>query len=260
MKKVLLNSILDFTTQLEKLAAKIAGEFDVEDIHHFRTTAKKLRSLLRWQKQHKNTLPSSFVKDYHITGELRNMQLLLIRFNEEKIVLPHFMVWITNEIARLQRDWIRNKKKKSLKKLSRKLLGLKWSRLSRTSLETFFQEKMDALHIILQLPEPPDDQLHEIRKIIKDIYYTRQWCKKHWKAGWEASAKFSLAPLDKLSDQAGNYNDESTGLLLLTHYLRDEKDRKALKAAAAVRQKLEREKQDSRIKLIDSIRHFVKRV
>lgn len=256
MKNVLLNSVDNYVDELEKYSGKVGIHYDEEDIHRFRTTAKKMRSLLRWQEVKPKKLPGSFMKIYHISGDLRNLQLLLVNYNEQKIILPRFMLWLATSIGRLQQDWKSHYQKAIMKKLRHHLHPAELAGLSGIKLEAFFGERMALLKQMQQLPNPPDEQLHEIRKIIKDLYYTRQWCKKNWTPGFTATSKFKIQQLDKLSDLAGDYNDRSMGLLILADYLREEKDSKAGKAARRVQATLTRQKKSLKRELVRAVKNF----
>jgi hypothetical protein len=214
--------------------------FDDEAIHHFRTTSKKLRSLLRLQKGNKNKLPFSFLKFYHTGGDLRNLQLLMIGFTNENANLPRFMLWLSNGIAKCQRDWLKHHQEKAFKALRESVSSLHLSGSSTNDLQDNYREKTEKIKEIMATTNPADEELHQVRKFFKDIFYTRQWSRKHWRGGWDATKKFSLAQLNKLSGLAGAYNDSSVGLQLLADYLKDETDKKAIQATKKYMIKLDR--------------------
>jgi CHAD domain len=258
MKRKIQNSILRYGDEVKRYSHKISPHFKAATIHRFRTATKKLRSLLRWQHTQKETLPASFVKIYHASGDLRNAQLLLVSLNKDKINLPGFILWLATHTGNLQLDWNGIYNKRKFRKLKRKLSNTMPQKTGKKALQLFFSKKIHKLQTIIKLPAPTDDMLHEVRKILKDMQYVKQWCKKKWPAGNNAIRKVSLLQLKKLGELAGNYNDKRTGLLLIATYQDEEKDGKAITAARIIQKKLQQQNVKLKKQLLHSLLQFSK--
>ena len=259
MKSALHDSILQYGKELKKYSHKISPRFKAATIHRFRTTTKKLRSLLHWQKIQKDILPASFVKMYHTSGELRNAQIVLVGLNHDKINLPDFMLWLATFISGKEMDWNEIYHKRTLQKLEQKLSRIKFQKPAGKALRLFFSKRIYKLQAVLDLRPPADDMLHEVRKMVKDMQYIKQWCGKNWVPGNNITKKFSLLQLKKLGKLAGNYNDKRMGLILIEVYLDEEKYEKAIKATRPVQKKYEQQKAKLKKQLLGSLRQFCKR-
>ncbi|MCW3091290.1 MAG: hypothetical protein JWP81_2359 [Ferruginibacter sp.] len=260
MKRRIRDSILKYGKSLKKLGSRISPGFDAGDVHAFRTTAKKIKALLHWQKIPKNSPGDSFVKLYHISGDLRNAQLVLINFKESRRQHDGFILWLANYIGQREQEFKEADHKKSFQKLYKKLSKLQVPGSGVKFLRTFFIHTILQLEATVLMPNPTDEELHDLRKNIKDLQYVKQWCKKNWVAGDKATRQISLLHLEKLSDLAGNYNDRRVALSLLTEYLEQEKNEQARKIALPMQKRMERQKANLKTALLKSFSSFCKQV
>lgn len=170
------------------------------------------------------------------------------------------MRWLATAIDKEERGWKEIYREKTLLKLRKKLSKVELRKPGTKSLQFFFTKRMHKVQGIVALPSATDDMLHEVRKMLKDMLYIRQWCKKNWPAGFNVTAKFSLPQLEKLVDLAGNYNDNRTAMLLIDGYLKEEKSDREIKAARSVQKKQARQKVILKKQLLVSLIQFCKRV
>ena len=177
MNKSINGSLVDYFEDVERYALKISPLFNAEDIHKYRTATKKLRTMLRWHPVGGNVMSRDFKKSYHISGDLRNAQLLLISVGTQGLKLPGFMLWLATSIGNLQHEWNQHFRKNTLKKLRQKFVSLDNQQPAVAELVSFFENKIGEVKEILRQASPPDEVLHEIRKMMKDMLYLRQWCR-----------------------------------------------------------------------------------
>lgn len=242
--------------ELKNYANKISPDFDLEDIHHFRTNTKKLRSILRLNGKGKNFLGRKFLKLYHIAGELRNAQLLLVSLTKQGIRLPRFALWLATYIGIRQAAWKKHFAAAVFGKLEKKIDVVKGPAPTLQELQAFFKGHIAEIIRIAQEAVPADEALHTIRKRIKDLVYVRQWCQHSWPAGWQGTRRYSLTALQRLADVAGNFNDERTGLDLLAAYLGHEKHPKATRAAKIFERTSGKTTTQNKAALIAAVRGF----
>ena len=250
------DSLVAYFDDVERYALKISPTFNAEDIHKYRTATKKLRTMLRWHPVGDDIISKSFKKSYHISGDLRNAQLLLISVGTQGLKLPGFLLWLATSIGRLEHEWIHDFRKSSLRKLRRKLVSLNDQHPSAQELQGFFENKINEVREILRQASPPDEVLHDIRKMTKDMLYLRQWCRKNWPEGWKATKSYPVTQLKKLAELAGNYNDRSTWLTIVSEYLRDERNPVYKRAALSMQKKDEKEKLLYKKELISHLVQF----
>src|SRR5882762_11803559 len=114
-------SIHKYEEALSSIAAQITLQFDIDCVHDFRTTVKKLRALLRWLSSVKKPLTKSFTEIYHLSGELRNAQVLLKDTEAEKEALEGFRNWLNVSITRLEEQWYKKYDRRIIKRLCKKI-------------------------------------------------------------------------------------------------------------------------------------------
>ncbi|MEO6548789.1 MAG: CHAD domain-containing protein [Ferruginibacter sp.] len=259
MKKKIQDSIVAYGKLLEKHGKSISPGFDVEKIHEFRTTAKKLKALLHWQKVEKDILPGAFVKTYHISGDLRNAQLVLVSFTATKQPLPGFILWLATYIGKREHAFKKSDAKKSVTKLRNQLSKVGFNKSGVKSAGTFFNTTIVKLQAIMMADNPSDEEFHDARKMIKDLQYVKQWCEDHLEKIY-LNSKIELEQLKHLSGLAGDYNDIVVSLSLFDAYLEEEKNSKLRKSALLAKTKMEQRKASLRNQLSQSLNDFGKQV
>lgn len=250
------DGIQSYLQELKECAGKISPKFNMEDIHHFRTTAKKLRSLLRLHGIENKRLPKKFLHLYHTAGDLRNAQVLLVKLTNEGARLPGMFLWLATYIAEKERQWKKHRPAHEVKQIDRTIPASDRVGLSIQQLRSFFASHIKEVFGIVSSASPADEALHTTRKRIKDLVYARQWCKDAWPEGWNATKKYSLLSLKKLADVAGDYNDARVGMDLLARYLEQEEATTHIKAARRFEVRQRRVIANSKKKLIDVLQKY----
>lgn len=160
--------------------------FDKEEVHRFRVAVKKLRALMRllfYNKPGKRARVPAPLKDlYRCTGNIRNLQL-----QEERIVQVTFRgnLWPENYISFLgskQQAWKTEAgKKKHVKPVTsweEKRIRKWMKRLEKKQIRTYAIHQSSLLKNLLLLEHFEDDDLHQLRKFLKDILYNWKYIKR----------------------------------------------------------------------------------
>lgn len=209
---------------LKKLGLKISAHFEKEAIHDFRVTVKKLRAFLRLIKQgakdaDKLKITSEFKELYGYLGITRNLdlveQLVYKLAVEDHNLLPvkYLQVlktdaedWKLKVVAMPVQDLVENERYFLLKSLP--------TRLTKGNIHKFLRGNKKELLALIALSQISDDQLHEVRKILKDFLYNWKYIKNDAVLilpGLLASE----GNLKAITDMLGAYQDLSTALHML---------------------------------------------
>lgn len=196
--------------ELFETGKQIEGNFDKDVIHDFRVEVKTLRSFLRLINTETNIpveLPKKLKRLYHIAGAIRDTQLEMERLSAKEQQLPNYTANLRYSLERQKNEWSRHYSKKTFRRLSYKLLETDYKRLPPTALPDFFNLRMLWVADLGKVTSPTDNQVHSIRKHIKDVLYCFKIAKKHWKKAYSLVSDIPLEPLDNTADEIGEYND-----------------------------------------------------
>ena len=171
--------------KIRKHYNNLLADFRVEEIHDFRLEMKRLRAILRLLNTDiaydgKLKLKGDIKAFYHVTGDIRNLQLHEQRINYlcHHMVLekPQFYFHILDEEAVQHKQLAHGLSERiSLKQVEEKFLDLLQGGLRGENARTFVIQKYHALMSLLALPGYYDEGIHDIRKILKDILYNWQY-------------------------------------------------------------------------------------
>jgi CHAD domain-containing protein len=235
-------------------SVSVSTFFDEDDIHDFRTHVKKLRAYLRWLGKDLRSLPPSFRKIYRISGELRDIQVLLKNMEERQVHCPAFADWLRDNAGRLQQLWDDTYDPAVIRRLERKLRDPKLKKPTAGRLQQFFDQRTAKIESIVLLPAPGDDDLHDIRKALKDMYFVLIWGQKNDCADEDDQMSERLK---QLGEQCGAFNDRRIALGLLDAYIQEEQVPEARQAAATLRAQFEEERSTHRKELLAQLRNFI---
>lgn len=207
--------------ELHKSCDKVKKGFAAKDIHKFRTDVKKLRAFIRLitfsPDKPVRKLPKGLRKLYGIAGEIRDSQLQLerIRGTEQNNVELKEYVDLLNSI-------IRDNRKKLKKKLSGDLLAASEKKIISRLPENFdmkriidfAQDKINRMEVLTQTRNKEDDDVHSIRKNLKDLMYAVQMIDDSLKPSFPVifSGADNKNKMEQLSDQLGIFTDMSAAL------------------------------------------------
>jgi HlyD family secretion protein len=164
--------------KLKKWSKKMEGNFEVEAIHEFRVEYKKLRAFLRMLSMQLGIaikISKKLEKAYHISGSIRDLQLQQQRIVEATLGEPKkplaYLSLLELETTKLKPElaelFLGNTVSESRKKTDLSVLD----DLPINSFKQFAKQKWEAVYAIASSGDFCDDNIHAIRKHLKDLFY-----------------------------------------------------------------------------------------
>jgi CHAD domain-containing protein len=254
------NIIRLYYRKLAHAAQRMDKKAGKKNLHSFRVLIKQLRAFFRLlslekDQGHPFKLPPRLKRRYAQTGKIRMLQLQLqtaIDSHHPPGAWPRFMpAFIKQQLKKQAHRQKPSLCKKYFHQQAQKAIDRLPLRLRVETLQLFFREKLAAIHHIMNGAQYTGDELHSIRKNIKDILYvTRIYTEqlnstlplRFWKEG-ETDRMKSLA------EALGKYNDTRSSLSFLENTAK-KFNGKAKEEILAYRHLLLQEKQADRNALI----------
>lgn len=225
MNKVQIHHIVrNLFRKLSKYSCEIMQNWDTESIHHFRVTYKKLRAFLHFLSLNnysdKVKISKKLKSAYQYSGAIRNLQLHKTEIAEANLIYNYkpleYLTFLQSQIEKLKpllsdvfsEQTISKNKKKVLANLSKEMAEKHYLK--------FISKSILTINKIISMGKYGDNQIHSIRKKLKDINYTIDIF-KHTNPAitspyFEFNNKFSLV---SFLEQLGNYQDKCTSINLL---------------------------------------------
>jgi len=204
--------IKDKLGNITDLSGQIGVDFDKDIIHDFRLHTKTLRSFLRLLRFHtKRTelkMSRRFKRLYHISGAIRDTQIELEKVADSKVILSEYINKLQHILSTQKKEWRKHYDKHIFKKLESKLVNVKYETLHPLILENFFTGKFAIADKISSTKSPTDEQIHQIRKEVKDILYLSGIAEKKWKGAKKQLKVLPVKELKQIADIVGSYNDK----------------------------------------------------
>lgn len=214
IKQTLLKkSVRQHIGKMKKLSDRVPARFDVDDIHDLRVEYKKLRAFLRMLQleegaTQKLKIPDGLKDTYRAAGSVRDLQLFL------GLLLPQFAPLRTQQyVQQLEQKLMPAKKKltEAIQKLSfskteKELLKHLPNKLHLSTVRKFVQEKMVLMQAHL-LAIKGDDDIHSMRKHLKDLIYNMRIFQSDWNLPFPVVAWPGDDTLNEIATLLGDYND-----------------------------------------------------
>lgn len=214
---------------IDKLCHKILKKFNTADIHDFRVEIKKLRAFLKLcdnKKVKKPGIPTLLKSFYGCTGLIRDIQLYklsLLKYTTDKNIKQpaEYTTLLKNEKDHFTKQASSLMKNYAVQDVKQKLFSQLPEEIKKSTLKKFTENKLRNLkHQLENLKD--DTAVHNVRKILKDLLYNRDYIKDHANFPKAISNKNKLRSLTKT---LGEFIDKSMQLeFLQEHYLGKLKD------------------------------------
>jgi hypothetical protein len=248
VKKKLHKSLTHYVKKISSFTISVSKGYNPTCIHNLRTTFKKTRALLRWQKINKKVY-SGFKKIYDLAGMLRNTRVTQQILAKEEYAYEGFQNWLLIQNNLDKNQWDVLNLNKILHRFEKNIENI---RLNPRQNKSFFTGRAEKIKSILHLKNIPDAHLHEIRKMAKDMQYVITW--RSTKTGKKKRvSKVPVTVLKKTGELAGIYNDKRSSLALLTTYVKQENDDAPVKEIMPLVSKWRQAKLIEKRKLIDTL-------
>ena len=259
-QKYLEEIIHKYGHKLAEHANAIPGNFDKEDIHELRVNYKKLRAFIRLLQEDADSgknlvIPDSIKNVYQAAAEVRDRQLFL-DFIHDSIknaseALPQFLSGINKELFVLKEKMVKEIENASFKDEEAKIKKHLPPFLHDEAIHRFVHRKIAAVQLIL-LSLENDEDLHGVRKHLKDLLYVIRVYQHEWGISFPIQAWKSEKVLDDLATSLGDYNDLSIAFTFLEalNYEIPEQEKSIL---IALKEKLARKKTSMQQELINKV-------
>lgn len=215
--KYLEDVINKYCHKMAEHAASIPGKFDNEDIHELRVNYKKLRAFVRLLQEDPDSgkqlaVPHDIKEVYQAGANVRDRQLFLDflykSIKEPTILLPQFLSGINKDLFKAKEKLVIAIEEASFKDGGTKLKKTLPSFLHDEAIHRFVHRKVAAVQLIL-LSLENDEDLHGIRKHLKDLLYSIKIFEQEWGISFPIHAWKSEKALSDITTALGDYNDLS---------------------------------------------------
>jgi CHAD domain-containing protein len=167
-----------------KYFRRVLKNFQAEDIHNFRLEIKKLRAFMRIagnEKEGGGARPGAKITSfYHITGDIRNLQLhhqrIEILGNELFLPLPvNYMSRIRTEEFIFRKQAREEAEKISIRHFEKHCHEVLPSEFKGHIMSDYTLRMQVVFSQLLATKNLTDENLHEVRKTLKDLLYNRSF-------------------------------------------------------------------------------------
>lgn len=215
--------------KLKKHIKKVSEYFDVEAIHQFRVEYKKLRAFLRMISQELKIageikIYKKLKKAYNISGSIRDLQLQQQRIMEatkQELKKPQaYLALLQKEIDKLKPELSEIFLEKPVIKSKKKTDAFIPDEFQLSGFKLLMQKKWTVINAIIASGHFSDDNIHAIRKSLKDLFYNMKMYEgveqdllsmSIWKGKDEQY-------FNKLLDELGSFQDKCMAISLLKSY------------------------------------------
>ncbi len=176
-RKAIQKIVNKFYKQFKDGCKKITKDFDKEELHQLRVIYKKLRALTRLLTAIKQEDRFSFSKKikklYHIAGCVRDYQLQYDRISKTAPTAgpKPYLRFLKKSIRSFEKDFVSISIKKKFKETKEDLKQLMSPAITADLFQLFFNQQWNLVQAIVRQQHFSDENLHSIRKCIKDIHY-----------------------------------------------------------------------------------------
>ncbi len=209
-----------YSSHLMKLTERIPGYFKEKDIHDWRVEYKKLRAFLRMitasVNGHMPIITAELKKIYRVTGTIRELSLFIAQLNTlpdvNREILPVYYTILEKKLFAAKEEFI---KRTDIFHFDKEID--RWKVMPPEYLETeqvkyFVQRNITAIRLILMVPEA-DENLHTLRKHLKDINYNSKTFTSVWGIPFPVTAWKNEKLLIEMTEELGEFNDRCIALL-----------------------------------------------
>lgn len=215
--------------KLEEQFERIAENCTIENIHQLRVAYKKLRAFVRMVSQRNETsreikIAKKIKIAYAVSGTIRDLQLQrqrilkAVKGDPEK---PHeYLTLLQKDIYQLKPVLLAIHFKKIIAESRKKMAATMPNNFWVTHFKLFAQQKWAVIHSIITSGNFNDDNMHNIRKNLKDLFYNLALYKgvEHKKLLHSVANGKEEQYFEELIDELGNFQNKCMAVSLLKPY------------------------------------------
>jgi CHAD domain-containing protein len=259
MKSVELQNVAKkFCQHQHRFLKKIPGSFSSEDIHQFRVNFKKLRALLRLInpaviRSSDLGVPASLISLYHIAGTVRDLQVnipfLTDAFARNNVQASSYFTKLEENLSNAKKELGDKIEEKSFKKNAHQIVDAITTDLEQSTIREFVHRKVATIKILL-LGLSDDEDIHSIRKHIKDILYSVRIFEHEWHIPFPIVAWKNEDSLEEISTRLGDYCNRCEALAFLRYGLDLAPSQNEIAAIQTIQEIVQHEKNEELKKLM----------
>jgi CHAD domain-containing protein len=214
--------------KLKKKGTEIVKGYSAGAIHQFRLSYKRLRAFYRLLS-HENVrgeikVAKELKKAYTLTGAIRDLQLQQLRVLHATKMKPKsprpYLNLVQGEIDALQPALAEILRHDPARLSKQKTTGSLPDNFSQKKFREYAAQQWKRIYMILRSGHFSDENIHRVRKILKDLSYALEQFEDAKKETlmlfvWNGKEK---AWFDKLLTGLGNFQDRCTSISLLRSY------------------------------------------
>ena len=208
MKKQIAKVVNHYGRTIQQLCREIPGEFKVDMIHDLRVAYKKLRAFIRLLQieDRKLQIPDDLKLIYRSCGTVRDLQLVLEKLEPDAADIPSFIKGLRHDLFLAKELLVLNIEDTSVGRCIKELREALPSEINEGTVRQFVQQKIAAIHILLLALEN-EEELHGIRKALKDLVYVKKMLDEEQIIHYPFSEWRSDKKLLDLTTLLGDLND-----------------------------------------------------
>lgn len=222
MKGKELEKICDkYLRSLEKYCKRIPGSFTIEDIHDLRVDYKRLRAFVRLCREEARArdleIPEQLREIYKAAGNVRDLQLFRAKitlFAKVQYALPEFSQCLHRHLFSKKEELVKKIEKADWGKIRKSILSALPPVLQDAAIRQFVNRKVASVHILMLAAEREED-LHEVRKNLKDLLHGARIFDHDLVIPFPFPAWKNEKPVQDMAEKLGDFNDECITLSFL---------------------------------------------
>jgi CHAD domain-containing protein len=219
-RKALEEVIHNHMDDIEKHCQRVPGSFDHDDIHDLRVGYKKIRAFLRLLKLERDAgdiqIPIRLKAVYQTCGKVRDLQLFIPQLKGVAVAsaLSSFINYYQRKLFTYKELAVQAIEAAPFKKTVNSIKKELPHQLHDDTVQKFMDQKIAAIHIVLLAADHEND-LHDIRKHLKDIIYTTRIYENDLDTPFPAAPWIPEKELSDMASRLGDFNDRCLAVSLL---------------------------------------------
>ncbi|QEC40818.1 CHAD domain-containing protein [Pseudobacter ginsenosidimutans] len=234
---------------------KIPGGFDMELIHDLRVAYKKLRAFVRLMQEEERSLqiPDELKLLYRSCGTVRDLQLVIKKLKDHSGIIPQFIKGLHHELFTAKELLVLHIEDIAVRKAVKEIEEGLPAELTEEMVRHFIERKVATINILLLALEH-EDELHAIRKALKDLVYVKKILESDLHFNYPFSEWKNDAKLEGLTTQLGELNDAHIALSFFDTKRIEEAPAEEKTAVQQIRQQWEEEKKQQMLNAMEAVR------
>lgn len=253
-----------YAKHLQQYGRKIPGAFAVEDVHELRVEYKKLRAFIRLVQLDVDAgkhlaMPEKVKALYRAAGTVRDDQLFLVTVQqmaaEKEIALPQFQRSLEKKLFPAKEILVKEVERFDDHKAFDHVNDALPDYLHDQTISQFILRRVAAIRI-LQLALDREEELHAVRKHLKDIFYVIKIFENDWGIEFPVIAWRSEKQLSNVASALGDFNDCCNTVTLLQGSIHESLPAEEQEILVQWKDKLLQEKEASQQAMIQQVQEL----